>query len=326
VHELAIRAGPRLVAGDRVDWLDGLQAEHDNLRAALAWATEHEPVLAGDTAAALWRYWQMRGYLREGRTVLEAILGRLGPEDVRARYAVLAALGGVAYWQRDLAAGEAACAETVRLAEQLDDPAALAEALYNLAFPVWQQGRLDEAERLADRSQELFNALGDSSGTGRTLWLHGILAMLGGDLERAERLLTESVARHRGSPAVFDLGWSLRMLGRTLLLEGKPAPAREPLAESLRLFAAAGDVSAILLHISDFAGVAALEGNYERELRLAGAVGQLKRLTGADLVDHPVNAVPGLDETIARLGPDGERLLAEGAAMSLDEVVRYALG
>ena len=48
---------------------------------------------------------------------------RLGPDDVRARYAVLAALGGVAYWQRDLPAGEAACAEAVRLAEQIDDPA-----------------------------------------------------------------------------------------------------------------------------------------------------------------------------------------------------------
>jgi predicted ATPase/class 3 adenylate cyclase len=322
---LAGRAGPELVTAERADWLDRLQAEHDNLRVALAWATEHDPVLAAGIAAPLWRYWQMRGYLREGRVVLDALTERLGAEDLRARYAVLAALGGVAYWQRDLPAGEAACAEAVRVAEQLDDPGALAEALYGLAFPVWQQGRLDDAGRLADRSQQLFAELGDTDGTARTLWLHGILALMTGDLDSAEKLLAESVERHRGSPAVFDLGWSLRMLGRTLLLQGRPAEARVRIEESMRLFATAGDVSAILLHLADFAGIAALEGDDERELRLAGALEQLKRLTGTDLVDHPVNAVSGLEETVAGSGADGARLLAEGAAMSVDEVVRYAL-
>jgi predicted ATPase/class 3 adenylate cyclase len=322
---LAGRAGPLLVTAERADWLDRVQAEHDNLRAALAWATEHDPVLAAGIAAPLWRYWQMRGYLREGRAALEAVRARLRPEDLQARYAVLAALGGVAYWQRDLPAGEAACAGAVRVAEQLGDPAALAEALYNLAFPVWQQGRLDDAAALADRSQQLFAELGHADGTARALWLHGILAMMTGDLDRAEKLLAESVDRHRGSPAVFDLGWSLRMLGRTFLLQGRPAEARERIEESLRLFAAAGDVSAILLHLADFAAIAALEGDDERELRLAGALEQLKRLTGTELVDHPVNAIPHFAETLDRRGADAQRLLVEGAAMGVDEVVRYAL-
>jgi predicted ATPase/class 3 adenylate cyclase len=322
---LARRAGPELVTAERADWLDRLQAEQDNLRAALAWATEHDAVLAADIAAPLWRYWQMRGYLREGHAVLDAVLERLDVDDLPARYAVLSALGGIAYWQRDLQAGETAYSGAVGVAEQLGDSAALAEALYNLAFPVWQQGRLDEAGRLADRSQELFARLGHTDGTARTLWLHGILAMMTGDLDGAETLLVESVDRHRGSRAVFDLGWSLRMLGKTLLLQAHPAAARERLEESLRLFATAGDVSAILLHLADFAGIAALEGDVERELRLAGALEKLRRLTGTDLVDHPVNAVSGLAETVARSGADGARLLAEGAAMSVDEAVRYAL-
>jgi tetratricopeptide (TPR) repeat protein len=322
---LSARAGPLLVTADRAAWLDRLQAEHDNLRVALAWATGHDPVLAAELAAPLWRYWQMRGYLREGRAALEAILARLGPDDVRARYAALAALGGVTYWQRDLSAGEAACAEAVRLAEQMGDPAALAEALYNLSFPVWQQGRLTEAAQLADRSQQLFTELGDSDGTGRTLWLHGIVALLTGDLPRAEHLLQKSVERHRGGPAAFNLGWSLRMLGRTLLLQGRAEEARERIEESLRLFAPAGDVSAILLHLADFSTLAALEGDDERELRLAGALDHLRRLTGTEVVDHPVNAIPGLLDTEARFGPAAQRLLDEGAAMTVDEVVAYAL-
>jgi tetratricopeptide (TPR) repeat protein len=257
--------------------------------------------------------------------VLDALLARLDPEDLRARYATAAALGGVCYWQRDLAAGIAACTEAVQLAERMGDRQALAESVYNLAFPTWQQGRLDEAGRLADRSQQLFTDLGDSNGTGRALWLHGILAMMTGELDTAERLLTESVAHHRASPATFELGWSLRMLGRTLLLQGRAAAAREQLEEGLRLFAPAGDVSAILLHLADFATLASLEDDPERELRLAGALRRLRRLTGIDLVDHPVNAVLGLAETEARPDLNAEQLLAEGAAMSLEEVVRYAL-
>jgi predicted ATPase len=322
---LAEQAAPHLVTAERADWLDRVQVEHDNLRVALAWATDHEPVLASRMAAPLWRYWQMRGYLREGRAALETILERLGPDDVRARYATLSAIGGVAYWQRDQPGGETACAEAVHLAERMADPAALAEALYNLSFPVWMQGRFAEAEQLADRSQQLFTELGDTDGTGRALWLHAILAVVAGDLPRAEPLLEKSVERHRAGSAAFYLGWSLRMLGRTLLLQGRGDEARGRIEESLRLFAPAGDVSAILLHLADFATLAALDGDEERELRLAGALDHLKRLTGTDLVDNPVNAIPGLDSTITRLGADADRLLAEGTAMSVDEVVRYAL-
>src|SRR4051794_35597584 len=322
---LGARAGPELVSAERADWLDRLQAEHDNMRVAVAWATDHDPVLAADIAAPPWRYWQMRGYLREGRALLEAVLARLAPDDVPARYATATALGAVAYWQRDLAAGEAACTEAVRLAEQMGDQQELAEALYSLAFPLWQQGRMEEAGQLADRSERLFTELGDDNGIGRTLWLHGILAEMTGELETAQDLLEQSVERLRARPPGFDLGWSLRMLGRTLLLQGRAEEGRERLEESLRLFAPAGDVSAIVLHLSDFALIADLEGDPERELRLAGAMRGLKRLTGTDLVDHPVNGVPGLRAAEARLGADGQRLLAEGAAMSVDEVVRYAL-
>ncbi len=157
------------------------------------------------------------------------------------------------------------------------------------------------------------------------LWLRGDLALLMGYLAEAERLQRESVARHRGGPNAFQLGWSLRMLGRTVLLQGRAEEARTILDESLRLFAPSGDVSALVLHVADFAMLAGLEGDVERQVRLVGAMRRIKELTGTELVDHPVNEVPGIDRTLADLGADAERLLAEGAAMTDDEVVRYAL-
>jgi tetratricopeptide (TPR) repeat protein len=267
----------------------------------------------------------MRGYLREGRAALEAVRDRLPEDAVDARFAVLTALGGVAYWQRDLAAGEAAYGAALALAQGTGNRPATAEALYNLAFPVWQRGRLAEAADLATRSGDLFAELGDDDGTARVLWLRGDLALLMGYLAEAERLQRESVARHRTGRNAFQLGWSLRMLGRTVLLQGRAGEAREILDESLRLFAPSGDVSALVLHLADFAMLAGLEGDVERQVRLVGAMRRIKDLTGTELVDHPVNEVPGIEKTLDRLGPDGERLLAEGAAMSQDEVVRYAL-
>ena len=323
---LAAEAEPLLVTAERARELDRLQAEHDNLRVALAWATEHDPPLAAELAAPLWRYWLMRGYLREGRTALEALLARLDPAAGPARYAVLTALGGVAYWQRDVPAADGAYAEALRSAEAWGDPGARAEALFNLAFPVWMQGRMDEANELADRSQRLFAERGDDDGVARVIWLRGVVAVLSGDVPVARRLLEDAVARLRACPDVFHLGWALRMLGRTLLMQGEAGPARERLQESLRLFAPAGDVSAILLHLADFARLAALEGDVEKEVRLVGALRRLQRLTGTDQVDHPVNQVPGLADTLATLGPDADRLLAEGAAMSDAAAVAYALG
>jgi hypothetical protein len=63
----------------------------------------------------------------------------------------------------------------------------------------------------------------------------------------------------------------------------------------------------------------------ERKVRLVGALRRLRDLSGTDLVTAPINNLPALSETLERLGADGERLLAEGAAMSLAEVVRSAL-
>jgi predicted ATPase/class 3 adenylate cyclase len=322
---LVERHAPLLLTEHPAEALDRLRAEHDNLRAVLAWAVDDDPVLAARIAAPSWRYWQMRGHLREGRAVLEAVRDRLPADDVPNRYAVLTALGGVAYWQRDLPAGEAAYGEAVRLAKAAGNRRDTAQALYNLAFPVWQQGRLDEAADLATRSGDLYEELGDGAGVARVLWLRGDLALLMGYLAEAERLLRESAARHRGSGDAFHLGWSLRMLGRTLLLQGRADEARQFLEESLQLFAPSGDVSALVLHVADFALLAGLEGNLERQVRLVGAMHRIKDLTGTELVDHPVNEVHGIDLALAQLGEDADRLLAEGAAMTDDEVVRYAL-
>ncbi len=86
-------------------------------------------------AAALWRFWQQRGHLAEGRETLRGLLDRpaaAGPTRARAR--ALGGLGGVAYWQADIAGAERAYAEALEIERGLDDPRGLAGALYNAGF------------------------------------------------------------------------------------------------------------------------------------------------------------------------------------------------
>jgi predicted ATPase/class 3 adenylate cyclase len=323
--DLAAETGPRLTGMDRVGCLERLEGELENVRAALAWATEVDPPLAARVVAPVWRFWQMRGRLREAHVLLEQLRDRLPEGRPEIRHDVLTALGGIAYWQDDLPAEERAYTGAVAAAEEAGDKRATAEALYNLGFTLWQRERGSEADALADRAQAMFEQLGDRGGVARVLWLRGLVALMGHRLEEAEARFVDSIERLRGGADVFSLGWALRMLGRTLVLQGRADDARQRLDEGLRLLAPGGDVSAIVLHLCDFAALAALEGDVEREVRLVGAVRRLQEATGTDLVDHPNNAIPGIDDTLARLGTEADRLLAEGAAMTDDEVVAYAL-
>ncbi len=100
---LAERAAPLLQGADQRLWLDLLERDHDNLRAAIAWSIElPDPETAVRLVNALWRFWQQRGYLVEARRELDAIAaaGWDLPPVLRARFAET--FGGVAYWQADL--------------------------------------------------------------------------------------------------------------------------------------------------------------------------------------------------------------------------------
>ena len=136
VRDLIEEAEPHLRTEDQVAWLNRLGEEHDNIRAALDGAVE---VGDGETAlriaAAVWRFWQLRGPLAEARDRLERILAMPEAQDRTAHRArALGALGGIVYWQRDYAATVAPYDEAVKIAEELGDPRLLSRTLYDRSF------------------------------------------------------------------------------------------------------------------------------------------------------------------------------------------------
>jgi hypothetical protein len=122
--------------------------------------------------------------------------------------------------------------------------------------------------------------------------------------------------------------WSLHMLGTGLLRAGDAVEAKGYIEHATRHFYAAGDTAGLTLTLDDLSAVAVVEGDFPRAARLRGAARNLTTETGTGLAGFVEDSFeagirPGVrshmsEEDLARYG-------AEGAAMTLDEAIAYAL-
>jgi non-specific serine/threonine protein kinase len=192
---LVNEAASELESGANPAWLDRMTREHDNLRAALRWAlARDERVLGLRLATAAWRFWQHRGLTREGRDWFDRFLP---PEKEAATLdqSVLAAahtaIGGLAYWQNDLAAAEANYESALQLDRALGRADRLGNDLYNLGFIAMFKGDLHEARRRFDESAELFKAAGQVARLADTTLVRGAVEMRAGNLEEGRKWTME---------------------------------------------------------------------------------------------------------------------------------------
>ena len=338
--DLAEELAPLLMGKEQAHWLDRLAEEHDNLRAVLG-----RSVLIGDAhtagrlGLALWRFWQMRGHLREARERLDTILGMPSlAEHPQACAGALEAAGGVAYWMGDMEAALAHYGECLDLRRGERDPRKVAEAAYNLAciyvYAVDDLRSPEKAEPLLDEAVGLFRDVGDEAGLAKVLWARGGNVFGGWDFESiaregTERALAdfdESLALYRRAEDRFGEAWALHMKGLCEVHLERLDEARAHFGEALSIFLAAGDRSAIPIILFDYALLAAAEEDGGRALRLAGASATLEREFGVGIATSAAGQA-GVYDRLWRLLPkeEGERLYREGEGMSAEEAISYAL-
>ena len=237
---LALDAEPRLRGGELRAWLDRLEAEHDNLRAAVAWLGE-----SGDSAdelrmaAALWRYCSLRGHYREGRVWLERALDH-SPEltgaDPATRSAIAAAMHGagkLAFLECDYPRATTLCEQSVEAFEQLGDKRHTALARAALAAIAREQADYPRANELLEQVIAALRALGDTSGVARALDAAGFCAWLQGDYRRAGGLLEESVALLQVAGEGKEVPQVLLGLGAVAHYQGDQEQAARLLERSL---------------------------------------------------------------------------------------------
>jgi len=308
-------------------WLDRSEADHDNLRLAFSWAAEHqEGEVAQRLCGALWRFWQMRGHLREGREKVETALQLHGGTPA-SRLAAHEAAGGLAYWQAEMSAAEDHYLAALELARGMNDPRLIANAIYNVSSPRAVRMGVEEVLSMLDEGLTLAEGIGDRALIGRIHWGRGGVHYLTElpEIENPEAALKEyrlAAEYLAGTDEIFDIGWTERMLASVLLGLGRPDEAEVHLRQGLSTFVESGDISALPLHVADFVQLALARDQFERAIVLAGAASALQTYSETRLLDLVANDVKGLERAIESVGRErAEKLAAEGQAMNVDQIL-----
>ena len=237
---LAKLAAAGLVGQEQAAWLELLEAEQNNFRAALEWSIEYSPAQGLEMAVALFPFWHTRSYLREGRLWLDRALAQSeGETAVRAR--ALAAAGLLAQRLGDYVEAETLTRTAVSLSRQLGDETAVAYALNNLGIVLMSRGDNTAAQQLAEESLTICQAAGDALGVSRALMIIGQVALHQDRLPMARRALTDSLAFWRRQGERKNAILCLLNLGRVHMLQGDYARATQLVEEGIAISQAVGD-------------------------------------------------------------------------------------
>jgi predicted ATPase/class 3 adenylate cyclase len=327
--DLAVEAEPHLTADDQGEWLDRCDSEHANIRAALRWAVEAGQADRAQAAAgALWRFWQQRGHLAEGRRWLEQVLAMpsgQGPTPARAK--ALTGAGGIAWWS-DQATARALYSEALAIERELGDPARLAEALYNQAFVVAGDD-LESAARLLEESLDLFRRVGDEPGAARAMVMLVVRDAVAGAWDRVIARVEETVAIWRRLGDRLNLAFSLVWLAFAYGRAGRADDARATALRALELFREADNPTGVALVFLDLAFLLTWEGRHADAIRMAAVAQAQREPAGGGAMPGFGGMLEGDPVADARAHLPAEvadQAWREGLALPLEAAVEVARG
>jgi len=241
--QLVEEAEPALIGPLLAAWLERLEREHDNLRAALHWAIEGERAeMALRIGSALERFWVVRGHRTEGLAFLErALAGSTGvAADVRAKASLAAAR--LAFIQSNYDQGEILAQQSLALFRELGDRRGIALALDRLGMAAWRRGDFATARALMEEDLALFREVGDRDRVAWSLFTLGLLNTKQGEYTRACALFEESLTLFRELGNKRGMAASLTQLAGTLFVsQGNQDMIYPLLEEGLSLDREVGD-------------------------------------------------------------------------------------
>jgi len=305
--EFAETVEPLLTGPQQALWMDALEAEHDNLRAALRWSLEHAPESALRLSGAVSRFWYGHTHLSEGRQWLEAALTRPQAMAVSSARQVAKALHGagvLCMFQNDFPAARTFLEQARALYREHGDAKLLAFVLHDLGGLAMNESNYVQAAALYQESLTLSQGEQERWFKGLNLYGLGTVLLAQGDLTGATRLLHESLAIYRqlgdkgGEASVMV---SLSSLAQDL---GDYSRAAVQAQAGLELYQEVGNKHGVSWALSVLADIAQLEGDSGRARSYFEASVALTRESGNT---RPIAAGVGVT---AREAGDDERAMA----------------
>jgi non-specific serine/threonine protein kinase len=300
-----------------------LDAEYGNLRSGFDWAVETDPVEALRLAIALGQYWEVRGYIGEGRIALEQALGKASdaPKEIRAiglrwqaqlagrqgEYAsamqlieqslklwrelgdthgianTLGIFGDTCLLQANYAPAQAAYEEGLALFQEIGEKRGIAAMMTNLGNVAHSTGDNAAARKYQEGSIAIFRELGEKLGLVIALNNLGVVAEQQGDNPAARRFYEESIAIAHEIGEKNMVAYALNGLAHVAYLQGDPDEAGRYYRESLVVAQEIGEKRAIAYCLEGFAKVAARYGSAAQAAYLLGAADALRGAMGAPL-------------------------------------------
>jgi tetratricopeptide (TPR) repeat protein len=321
---LAEEGNPELDSAERSRWLSLCDVEIDNFRFALDWLFQTRDLdWAFRLCRALFRFWDMREHLTEGRGRLETVLRLAGNERSKERAGISVFLGALATTQGDYLAGQRFLEQSLCLSEEVGDESgiaaslnalavlardrgdyasaqsnferslacwrllpdrlAIARCLHNLANVVKVRGDYARARWALHEATDIFEELGDRAGAAWSINQQGDVAREQGDISAARSLYQRALSIFRDTGDPWGSARSLTDLGYVDCERGDHSSAHASYREAMQIFSALGHRRGIARTLEGYACLAVAQGNAERALTLSAAAAHLRCLISAPL-------------------------------------------
>ncbi len=324
--ELAERADAAILTSSQARWLQRLEVEHDNLRAALARAGEVRPQAGLRLVGNLWRFWEMRDHLSEGRRSAQRFLASTSGHSAARAKALLAA-GNLSRDQGDLEEALALHQESHSAYRFLGDRRGEANALNNLGIVAWHLEDHERAGTAFEMSRALYRELGDAWGLANSLNNEALVRMSQTRYAAARSLLSEGLTLSQELGEISGIARVLNNLGSLVAREGHYVTARALLEQSLALKRRLGGARSLIVALEEFAALEAFEAHAPRAARLFGAAEAARQRLG---ILHPLSETTYYDGAIAAarslLNADQfAEAWERGRRFTLDEAIEHVL-
>jgi non-specific serine/threonine protein kinase len=310
-------------------WFDRLEAEQDNLRAALDWSDgSHSCAMERlHLATNITIFWLFRGHLREGRERLECLLRESmeAPQALRGRALIF--VGWIAYFQGEFDSLRDAIEAGIDLSREAGDGFHVALALNVRAMGALNEGAIEWASALSAESLNIARQIGSKWLIQFALHVLGSSQYMLGNLADAASSLKESIAVAWEMNDGLCAAYSIYMLGEVERSRRHWVEARRLQCEALSLFRDARDERGTASCLEAFGSLARAAGQNDRAAALFGAAHALRESVGAPTGTYDQ---PDLDESKARaesaLGAETFRAFwTRGRKMTLEQIIQYAL-
>ena len=310
--ERALHGGP-----DAPAWLDRLDDEHDNLRAALRWSFGSGDAGRGlRLATRMWRFWLRRGYFTEGRDWLSRAIARTDTSvPTSSRAVALLGAGALAGFHGDYASAARALEESLAISRATGDERDQARALLYLGIVSTESGDQAAARGQLEESFRIHEALGDLIYAARALQFLGVAARRGGDDAGGRAFLERSLDLFRQEQDIHGIGLALTSLAEAAWQRGDLLSAERMLDESTGINRRLGNRAGIAGALAALARVALDMGDRQRARDLLTECLTLRRALG-DRAGLAV-ALEGFASAAADAGDAERAYRLAGAALAL---------